>query len=306
MATGRSRNLVIVNPAAGGGSAGDRWPGIRDALSRHTSFEVAFSQYAGHAVELGALAREQGFSQVVCVGGDGTLHEVVNGLFSASPDQPVPMVAVIPCGTGVDFARTVGIPGRIDQACARLASPRFVRCDLGMVFYTGREGRERRYFVNAAGLGYDAEVVNRRNGFNRHVRGTVPYLASLAVTLVTYQNRDIALTVDGVTEKRRVNAVVVAIGSYFGGGMKIAPSAVVDDGYFDVITIGDVGRLELLYNVPRVYRGTHLGNSRVRAERARLVGVESSQQVRIQADGESLGMAPALFQIIPRALTILC
>lgn len=302
----RATTLVIVNPASAGGATHRRWPRIRDLLCRDLDFDVAFSQYPGHALELGRGARARGIGRLVCVGGDGTLHEVVNGAFSGSPEHPMPEIAIIPSGTGSDLARTLGIPLGIEEACARLVSPRKVTSDLGVVSYKGAGGPALRYFVNAAGLGYDAEVVSRRDGFSRYARGTIPYLAAIAVTLLGYGNKDVSVTLDGTRDDRRISFLAVAIGKYFGGGMMIAPDAVLDDGRFDVITVGDVGRLELVYNVPGIYRGAHLRHPKVRVERAGHVQVESEQKVLIQADGELLGLVPAEFQVLPRALTLLC
>ncbi|HEX2986929.1 MAG TPA: diacylglycerol kinase family lipid kinase, partial [Chloroflexota bacterium] len=212
---------------------------------------------------------------------------------------------MVPSGTGSDLARSLGMARGIDEACARLAAPERMITDLGMVTYRVGGEEDRRYFVNAAGIGYDAEVVSRRNGFNRYMRGTLPYLASVATTLMTYHNKDVTIAMDGSAARHRVTAVVVAIGRYFGGGMRVAPNALLDDGLFDVITVGDVGHMELVYNFPRVYRGTHLTHPKIGAERARLVTVESDHPVLVQADGELLGMAPVTFQILPRALTLL-
>ncbi len=298
------RALAIVNPASAGGSTHRRWPLIRDLLFKHFDFEVAFSQFPGHAIELGAEARRQGYTRLVCVGGDGTVGEAVHGAYSAGSDHPMPEIAIVPTGTGADFARSLGIPHGVEGACALLANPRRVASDLGVVSFIGKEGPAVRYFVNAAGLGYDAEVVSRRNGFNRYVRGTLPYLASLATTLMSYENRDVTIVVGETTRTIRVNALVLAIGKFFGGGMRIAPQAEMADGYFDAVTIGDVGRFELVRNVPGVYRGTHLRNPKVSVQRVSELQVESAQQVLIQADGELLGEVPARFQIIPQALTI--
>ena len=303
----RPRHLVVVNPVSAGGATGRRWPWIREILHRYIDFEEAVSNYPGHAVKLGKAGRDHGYDHVVCVGGDGTINEVVNGILSGNGTMPLPKIGVVPSGTGADLARTLGIPHRIDDACKRLENPRTAISDLGMVSYRGREGTERRYFVNAAGLGYDAEVVRRRNGFNRYVRGTVPYLASLATALLSYQNKDAIVTLDETTQARRIRALVLGIGRYFGGGMCVAPNALIDDGYFDVVTIGDIGRLELLYNFPGVYyRGTHLGHPKVRSERARVARVESGQRLLVQADGDLPGEVPAQFQILPKALAILC
>jgi diacylglycerol kinase (ATP) len=299
------RTLVVVNPVSAGGSTRRLWPRIRDCLARVCDYDVVFSQYPGHAVELGGEARAGGMSRVVCVGGDGTLHEVVNGMMGAGGADPMPQLAIVPTGTGSDFARSLGISFDLERACRRLESPRVLVTDLGMVSFVGRSGAEQRYFVNAAGLGYDAEVVSRRNGFNRYFRGTIPYLASLAATLLSYQNKSLTVTIDDVRDDRRVNALVVAVGRYFGGGMRIAPNAELDDGLFDVITLGDVGRIELIRNVPGVYRGAHLQHPKVTAERGAEIYVEARERVMLQADGELLGEIPALFRVLPGALTVL-
>ena len=302
----RPRTLVIVNPASAGGSTERRWPGIRDTLSRYVDFDVAISEYPGHAIRLGQMGREAGFTRLICVGGDGTINEVVNGALSGDPAHLLPEIGTIPSGTGSDLARTLGIPRAIEEACFLLGNPRRATSDLGVVSYKGREGPERRCFVNAAGLGYDAEVVLRRNGFNRYVRGTLPYLASVTATLLGYRNKDVTVTIDKIRDRWRMNTLVVAIGKFFGGGMRIAPDAVLGDGFFDLILIGDVSRLELAYNLPRVYKGTHLQHPKVSARKARVVSVEADVPVRIQADGDLLGFVPARFQIIPGALTLLC
>ncbi|MGE5618511.1 MAG: diacylglycerol/lipid kinase family protein [Sphingomonadaceae bacterium] len=299
------RTLVIVNPVSAGGTTERRWPRIRDLLAASLPFDSAISEYAGHAIQLGKTGRDEGYDCLVCVGGDGTVNEVVNGALSGDARRPMPSIGLIPSGTGSDLARSLGIPHRMEEACRRLADPRATLSDLGVVSYVGREGPEHRYFVNAAGLGYDAEVVYRRNGFNRFVRGTIPYVASLAVTLFGYRNKDVRIALDGVSHARRISLLVVGIGRYFGGGMRIAPGAVLNDGYFDVITVGDAGRIELVRNLPGVYRGTHLQNPKVKCERAAEVRVETDDRLMVQADGDLLGLAPAQFQIVHRALTIL-
>lgn len=124
--------------------------------------------------------------------------------------------------------------------------------------------------------------------------------------MVSYKGReDSTVTMDGSTFSGRTLALVLGIGQYFGGGMRVAPNALLDDGYFDVVTIGDIGTLELLYNLPGVYRGTHLRNPKVKSERARTVRGESDERLMIQADGDLLGEVPAQFQILPKALTYL-
>jgi len=303
---GRPLYLMIVNPASAGGTTGRRWPRVREVLRHVVQFDEAICRYPGHAVKLGREARGARYRYVVCVGGDGTVNEVVNGIFSARESEPVPVLGVLPSGTGSDFSRTLGVPHHIEAACLRLLAGETTVCDLGVVSYEGEDGTTRRYFVNAAGVGYDAEVVRRRNGFSRYVRGTVPYVASVVSTFLSYENRAVTVVADGETRTHRILALVLGIGKYFGGGMRVAPEASIDDGLFDLVTIGDVGRLELLWNLPRVYRGTHLGHPKVTCCKASDVQVEADQPLLIQADGELLGRAPARFRVLPRALTVIC
>jgi diacylglycerol kinase family enzyme len=176
--------------------------------------------------------------------------------------------------------------------------------DLGLIEYAGDQGPKRRYFVNVAGVGFDGAVVERQTREGKRGGGTIPYLLTLVVTLLSYQNKTVTLTVDTWGHTGRFNSVIVCNGKYFGGGMYIAPGAQPDDGLFDVVTIGDTTRLEFLLTVPRVYNGTHLTHPKLHIYRAQTVHVASQQPMFIQADGEYVGRAPATFQIVPRALQI--
>lgn len=306
--------MVICNPISGSGR-GLAWL----ALVRH-AFDNAGVRYAfdvtkgrGHAARLARTAVHAGCSAVVAIGGDGTLFEVVNGVTNPAQIEDNQRrgnrvaVGLVQAGRGSDFGRSLGVPSDAEAACARLLAGRTESIDLGRVTYRSFSGQERsRYFANAAGLGFDAEVTAKANAGPRILGGTIPYLSSLLRTLGTYHNKRISVSIDGNQPwHARANSIVVANGQYFGGGMKIAPDARLSDGLLDVTLLGDLGKLELVLNTPRVYDGSHVTHPKVKTMRARTVRVTSPDRILLQADGEVLGTAPAMFTVMPDALRML-
>jgi len=297
---------LIVNPAAANGAVGKNWPRIRDFLQAEgASFDAVLTEEPGHATRLARQALDDGYRTIVAVGGDGTLNEVINGLVVEGSVDPEVTLGIIPCGTGADFTRTAGIARDYTEACRHLlrSEPRPV--DLGRITCL-REGREvERYFINAAGLGFDGEVADLVNRSPKALGGTITYLACLFISLVTYRNKNVELSFDGQQVRGRLNSVIVCNGRYFGGGMFIAPGAAFDDGLFYVVILGNLNKLEVVMNVPRVYKGTHLTHPKVSHFSAKEVHVEAQERMFLQAEGELIGEAPATFQVIPRALKVL-
>ena len=296
---------VIVNPASSGGRVGKQWPQLREVLLQGgLQFDAELTQYPLHAIEIARKALEGGFRYFVAVGGDGTVHEVLNGLVVAGRVPPEVTLSIIPGGTGSDYIRVLGISRDPTQACQTTLSHRTRTMDIGEIQCL-REGKPiTRYFANVAGLGFDGEVCVRVNRMSKRVGGTIPYLTGLVLTLFAYTNKDVQLTCDGQALQGRFNSVVVCNGQYFGGGMWIGPQAAADDGIFDIVLLKDLNKLEFLLNVPRVYKGTHLTHPKVQALQAREVHVEARQRMFIQADGELVGEAPATFRAVPGALNL--
>jgi len=293
---------IIVNPAAGARTTAQRWPQInRELLASGLRFDWEFTRGIGHAIEISRLAASDGYRLIVAVGGDGTVNEVVNGILESTHASSTAL-GVINTGTGCDFVRSLGIPRNIKNACQRLVTQHRQFVDVGMIEISGHK---RRYFVNAAGTGFDAEVTERTRKLPKFMRGTVPYLLGLAGTLFGYRNKNVRLGIDERSEDRRILSLVVANGAYFGGGMHVAPGAELADNRFDVLTIGDFGKFELMQAFPRVYKGTHIGHPKVRFERAQKISVNSLDRLLLQADGEIVGEGAASFSILPRALTVL-
>ncbi len=296
---------VIVNPAAGARSTRRKWPLISRLLERiGLSFDFQYTEGAGHAVELARAAASNGYNQLVAVGGDGTINEVANGLIGSRGAGYV-CLGVISTGTGSDFARSAGIPRHYVDACQCLTSPRRSLIDVGVVKYQSRGKPAQRFFVNMAGVGFDAAVVQNTERFPKYFGGTIPYLAGLARTLFGYRNKSVVMGIGDDLRQVRVLNIAIANGSYVGGGMHIAPDASLNDGLLDVVTIGDIGKFELVKSIPMVYKGTHVNHPKVRIEKAVSISIESPEHVLVYADGELLGEGPARFSVMPAALNII-
>ncbi len=298
------RMRVIVNPAAGAGKTAKKWPQIMSLLkSLGLDFEHDITEAPGHAIELAKSAVEKGYEMVVSVGGDGTIHEIVNGLHEAGGGASV-AVGIVNTGTGADYIRTIGVPRRYKEACQRLLSPNRRTVDLGVVEYTKDGQRKKRLFVNFAGIGFDAEVVKATTEKFKALGDMPSYLMGLFSTLMSYENRDVSIIVDGEHGERRICTIMLNNGRYGGGGMLPAPNADPGDGFFDLLIIDDITKPDLIMSLPRIYRGTHLTHPKVTLMRAREVEIIPTLTSAVQADGELLGEAPARFSVLPAALNV--
>lgn len=302
--------FVIVNPASGAGKTGQRWPGL-DARMRAegAQFDVEFTREPGHAEHLARAAALAGAKTIVVVGGDGTLNEVVNGLMlddEAVGDEGPVALGILPVGTGSDFARSLELPRDPLQAAIHLTREAQAHpLDVGRIDCTLAGASHTRYFVNIAGLGFDGEVADRVNRSGTRSGGGLIYQTMLFRSLLSYQNKDVTMSVDGKQRVGRMNSVIVANTVFFGAGMPIAPNAKIDDGLFDVIVLGDLSKPEVIANLPRLYRGTHLTHPKVSEMRAQEITVEARQRMFLQAEGELIGEAPATFKMLPRKLRVL-
>ena len=296
---------VIVNPAAGANSTHRKWPGIKSLLKNSgLSFDFQFTEGRGHGIEIAKEAASNGYDYLVAVGGDGTIHEVANGIVQTGKAQITPL-GIVCTGTGSDLARSVGIPHDLARACTSVTSLKRLIIDIGVVKYQKKGQACQRYFVNSAGIGFDATVVAATEQLPKYFGGTIPYLTGLLRSFIGYHNKTVTFKIgDKIAEKARVLSMVIANGRYFGGGMQVAPEAKLDDNLLDVVIIGNFGKLELIKNISRVYKGTHLSHPKVRLEKGTEVLIESTQNFLLHADGELLGEGPVSFSILPKALSL--
>ena len=295
---------VIVNPVAGANTTYRKWPKIRSLLQHiGLPFEFQYTEGIGHAIELARAAASGGCRFLVAVGGDGTVNEVANGIL-LSEELNKTTIGIISTGTGSDFIRSAGIDRDYIKACSSLTSSRRRLIDVGVVEYQ-RDGRmHERYFVNSAGVGFDAAVAETSNRLPKFMGGTIPYVIGLLKSLVGYRNKSVTIKVEDREESKRILSVVVANGCYFGGGMRVAPQADISDGLLDVIAVGDMGKFELLRALPTIYKGTHIYHPKVSMEKATRIKIESPEKFLVHADGEFLGEGPVSFRLMPSALSI--
>jgi len=303
------RPLIIVNPRSGGGLSERRWArlvgGITDGLGEADS---AFTKAPRDATEIARREAAGGRRLIVALGGDGTISEVANGVLLAGAGATTEL-GFIPRGTGGDFRRTLELPHDAADAAKRIRDGRARPIDAGRVEYVDHDGQKAvRYFVNVASFGFSSAVANRANRSSKRFGAKAAFLSATVRTLVSYDNTDVWLTVDGGERARkRVRLVAVGNGCYFGGGMKICPSAQLDSGALDVCVVGDLSRTEVVFNLNRLFAGTHLDLEDVHGMRTRkLVAepVEPDADIPIELDGETPGRLPATFEVLPGALRV--
>ena len=292
--------LVIVNPRAGRGSAMDI---VRRELGA-AAFDagVVATDRPGHGTELARKARSDGVGLVIAAGGDGTVHEVVNGLLADGADGGVPQVGVLPLGSGCDYAKTFDISPDPAPALGQIITSSGRSVDVAELSYAGGNAMHTRFFVNIAEVGIGGSCVARAAELPRFL-GPAMYGVAFLMTLPRFKQLDARITLDEQTYEGPLTDLVVAIGRVFGGGMRVAPTADPSDGVFDVqIHFGT--KIDYVRGLPKVYKGTHLPHPRIREEHARTITIECDPVGLIEADGEVLGHTPATFRILPRALTL--
>ncbi|HVF28607.1 MAG TPA: diacylglycerol kinase family protein [Pyrinomonadaceae bacterium] len=309
--------LVIVNPASASGATGERWPGVASALRTHFgAFSCAFTGRSGDGQLIAAREARAGRRFIIACGGDGTISEVANGILESGEDVEL---GVLPSGTGGDFRRTLRIPARAGDAALSLRRAVTRTMDVGRVTYINHEGSEEtRHFLNVASFGMGGAVVERVKeksapwlpaNTSKLLGGSAAFAVAALHTALTFTKPIVALRLDDKPEFRlQVTNLCVANAQYFGGGMHIAPQAKVNDGYFDVVAVGNLSALLLLANSYRLYLGTHLGMQQVHhACGTRLTARPErggTPAVRLEVDGELVGQLPATFDVVPTALRV--
>jgi len=293
--------VFVVNPASANGSTGRRWPEIsHQAAAVGLNGETLMSAGPGDVTEQARRAAEDGASLVVAVGGDGTVNEAANGLVGSSAH-----LGIIPRGTGTDFVRTFRIPTKLEGALLVLTDGATRQIDLGRASYRAWDGSgTSRLFANVASAGMSGAVAQRANATTKALGGKVSFLWATLAVFARWQNTEVSVEVDGQRREGLMLDVIVANAQYLGGGMRMCPDAVPDDGLFDVLLIGDITKRDLALTLPKVYRGTHLPHPRAEPLRGRIVTVDAPVPLPVELDGEQPGTTPVRFEVVPRALRL--
>jgi diacylglycerol kinase (ATP) len=229
------------------------------------------------------------------------VNEVVNGIAG----RPGVELAVIPRGTGWDFVRTYRIPRGLDDALSIVRGGRVQEIDAGRVRFRAWEGDDRvAYFANVGSAGMSGAIAKRANETSKALGGKLSYFWATFAVFSRWRNSEVELVVDDERRQARMHDVVVANGRYFGGGMMICPQADSSDGLFDVLTIGDLAKRDMLLTLPKTYRGSHLPHPKAELLRGKVVEVDAPAPLPVQLDGEQPGTTPARFEVIPAALRL--
>ena len=312
--TDDARTVLVVNPSAQNGQLGRRWPELAADLRRDLGgFEEAMTAAPGDATRLTRQALESGAGAVVAVGGDGTINEVVNGFFDGDrPVAPRAMLGILPFGTGGDFRKTIPIPKDTREAARVLAARQSRTIDVGHLEMTGPDGApQSRIFINIASFGMSGLVDEYVNKTSKRLGGRLSFMLATARAGLAWENQRVRLVFDGdesAPADLTINTVAVANGRYFGGGMFVAPQAELDDGQFDVVALGDMGMADFVLKSRRLYDGSHLTMDKVSHRRAKVVRAEPAspgQKVELDVDGETPGILPATFRVVPRAIDLI-
>jgi YegS/Rv2252/BmrU family lipid kinase len=299
--------FTIVNPNAGNGKGKKDWERISSLLVRENiPVSMKFTEKKCQAIELAREAIETGFRKIISVGGDGTLNEVVNGVFSQDRVSPKEVVlGMIPVGTGNDWGRMFGIPLVYEGAVDVIKENKIMSHDIGLVSYYCGSEQHSRYFINIAGLGFEAMVVNKTNRQKDKGRSNQAiYFYNLLSSLISYKKTNADIIVDGRKTKSKIFSINVGNGRYCGGGMRQTPDALPDDGLLDITVIRDMGRIEIIKSLKILYDGTILSHPKVDGYRCKNLRVATESVLYTEADGESLGHTPAEFSIIPGGINV--
>jgi len=257
--------------------------------------EVRETQAPGHATTLAKEAAQEGAHLVIAAGGDGTVTQVANGLIGSDATM-----AILPMGTGNDLARTLGIGKSMDRAIAAIKKGRTIQMDVGRWHTDQEEG----YFLNIAGMGFDAAVAERINQGFKSLRGTLAYLAAVVTTLGRYRAKEVRLILDGAIIEESIMLAAIANAQCYGGGMMVAPMASVTDGMLDIVLVKELGKVAFLRAFPSVFKGGHMGHRAVEHYRARSIRLEPRGESPFLMDGELTPCKWAEIEVLPAALKI--
>ena len=303
-----NRWFVIVNPVSGGGRGLTDFPKISNLLRESgVEHDPVFTAHRHHATELAVEAANRGYRKIIVVGGDGTLNEVVNGLFIQKQCEPKEiLLAVIAVGTGNDWVRTFGIPRNYSAVVRAINEGYSYMQDVGKVTYTESKVEQTRYMANVAGLGFDAYVIDIFNHQKLKGRkGKWLYLYSLLKGYFSAKPAGTTIEVDGkVIYNKLLFSLAVGICRYNGGGIQQLPRAVANDGLLDLTIIRPVHWWHVIFRARRLFNGKIYSIGHVEHAQGKRVKIVSAPNIPLETDGELLGGTPVTISVVPQAIRI--
>ncbi|APR83555.1 Transcription regulator [Minicystis rosea] len=318
MTSSTKRPLLIVNPRSGGGKTGRIFDQMRGPIERSIgAFDAIFTERGRHAVDIARVAAQEGVPIVVAVGGDGSIHEVVNGLMEArEKGAHETRLGIIGQGTGGDLRRTLGVEHRLDRYCDAIAGGKVKKLDIGRITYEDNSGAPASaYFINILSVGIGGLVDRIVANASRGLGGTFAYYSASVRGLIESELGVLGCTIryKGETREEEITTRNLAVcnGRYFGSGMKVAPMAEPDDGVFEVIDLGKASKLRFaMVSSSRIYTGDHIGHPDVRHFRCDKISMvlknkSVADKFLLDVDGEPLGKLPLTIELMPGAIEVL-
>ncbi|MGF7141120.1 diacylglycerol/lipid kinase family protein [Roseimarinus sediminis] len=305
----RKKWLVVLNPNAGGQQAQSIWPSIKKELKKQDFlFDTVKTRYAGHAVDLVQKNIEKGYRKIIAIGGDGTLHEVVNGIMQQKELPPTEiLLGMISVGTGNDWIKTHNISNNYKEAIAQIKAGNTITQDVGQITYqNGNEKPETRYFVNSVGIGFDARVV--KYNLPGKIKGKSrksDYMKGLIRSLFAHRNVSSLIHLDDQIIDSKIYNLTIGVCQYKGGGFRLLPHAVPDDGLLDVTLACKITRQKLIVSLPKLFGGKVDQIKYFDFYQVQDMKIEVSSPVYTEADGEFLGLHPLHVSIIPNQLRLI-
>lgn len=274
-------------------------------LAKKFIVEVAETQSENHAIELAGIISKKGVDVILAAGGDGTLHQVINGIL-LSPPSAHPVVGIIPMGTGNDFARTCGIKANVNQLVQLLEKKSYQSIDIGRVICVGMDGKEvTRYFINACSIGMGPEVVKRLKKSNRSMGPTLTYLKAITSTFFSHHPQEVMAKSESWEWKGKARVLAVANGKSFGNALYIAPDADIHDGYFNSFIAGNLPLWKFLLYLQTIKSRKKIKDSKITYDRLTALELTAPEPCAIEAEGEALGYLPARISLVSAGINFL-
>ena len=288
--------LFIINPIAGGGKAKKIIPLIQDSMSKHKkNYDIISTTKPKEAIDI-AKDNVDKYEVIVAVGGDGTINEVAKGIISTGRGT----LGIIPGGTGNDMVKSLGISTNPEDSLETIVKGFRKEIDIGRINDVS--------FLNIASLGFDAEVTVNHDKFKGRVKGKLVYILSVIYTLFDYKDKRLEIDIDDEKLDEDILLLAVGNGKYYGGGMKILPSAEVDDGYLHICIVSGIGKIKTLFLFPTIFKGNHINHRKyVKVYKAKTIKVRSKKEIFLNIDGDIFPKEKEIqFRIDKKKLKVIC
>lgn len=266
---------------------------------RDVEFNVVETSQQGHATNLASEFINEGYTHLIAVGGDGTLHEALNGLMKNYSSEVV--LGNYPLGTANDFIKSIAVPQSLNELFQSVRSTKKEIIDIGKIEFDGGI----KYFINIADVGIGAEVVKKVNSSSKWLGSNITFTLAILKSFLSYKNILISAKTENWTHEGKIKAFIMANGNYFGSGLCIAPEAQLNNGAFQVVISGNVSVKDYIQHSSMAKKGLRIDHTEIHYNEANNVTIEAAMKCGIEADGEFIGYCPATFSIIPKKINFL-